>query len=180
MEAQQRISSVASLSHRERRSMLAGVLHHSVRLACEPDRAFQMFTVNELLEKWFPAEADVEPKLGGKYELFWDPEDEQHNSTIGCHITAIEEDKLLCFQWKGPPQFSDLMNDVDPLTHVSVLFLPIRDGARTSTEVHVLHSGWGSSEAWQEARRFFKRAWEEELQELKAVVEGITGSSLSS
>jgi uncharacterized protein YndB with AHSA1/START domain len=147
------------------------VLHHSIRLKCDSHRAFRMFTVNELVEKWFPVEADIEPQVGGKYELFWEPEDKANNSTIGCRITALEEDKLLAFEWKGPVQFKAFMNDADPLTHVAVFFLPVKDDAAAFTEVHVVHSGWRSAEEWQAARRFFKRAWAEELQELKQVID---------
>jgi hypothetical protein len=116
-------------------------------------------------------EADVEPRVGGKYELFRDPEDRENNSTIGCRITATEEGKLLAFEWKGPVQFKGVMNRADPLTHVSVFFLPLRGETEPLTEVHVIHSGWGRSEAWGEARRFFERAWEEALKALCEAVD---------
>jgi len=67
------------------------ILHHSVRLNCDTHRAYEMFTVNKLLQSWLTKLADVEPVVGGKYELFWDPEDKENNSTIGCKITAIEQ-----------------------------------------------------------------------------------------
>ncbi len=46
------------------------IINISARLRCEPKKAFEMFTVNELLESWLTVRADVEPKVGGKYELF--------------------------------------------------------------------------------------------------------------
>jgi uncharacterized protein YndB with AHSA1/START domain len=58
--------------------------------------------------------------LGGKYELFWDPADLNHNITIGCKITAIEPLKLLCFTWKNPKQFENFVNG-NPLGHVSII-----------------------------------------------------------
>jgi uncharacterized protein YndB with AHSA1/START domain len=130
-----------------------------------------MFTDNKLLEAWFPVEADVEPVVGGKYELFWDPEDKENNSTIGCKVTAIEAGKLLAFEWKGPSNFKSFMNNADPLTHVVVIFLPRDDGSDVYSEVHVVHSGWRSTEEWDEARRFFEWAWAEELRELKELVD---------
>jgi uncharacterized protein YndB with AHSA1/START domain len=92
---------------------------------CDRKRAFEMFTDNELLASWLTNLADVEPRVGGKYELFWVPEEKQDNSTIGCKITALEPNKLLAFEWKGPIFYKDFMNVSDPLTHVTVMFLDI-------------------------------------------------------
>jgi uncharacterized protein YndB with AHSA1/START domain len=122
-----------------------------------------MFTVNEKLESWLTEEADVEPRVDGKYELFWNPEDKRYDSTIGCKITAIEQDKFLSFEWKGPKQYNDFMNSADPLTHVVVFFIP-GDGF---TEVQLIHSGWRSSPEWAQARQWFEQAWNVTLEALK-------------
>jgi uncharacterized protein YndB with AHSA1/START domain len=130
-----------------------------------------MFTDNVLLASWFPVEADVEPVVGGKYELFWDPADRENNSTIGCKVTAVEPGKLIAFEWKGPVNFKEFMNQADPLTHVVVIFLPCNNGLDPCTEVHVIHSGWRGSEEWEEAWQFFEWAWDEELKELQDIVD---------
>jgi uncharacterized protein YndB with AHSA1/START domain len=148
------------------------IIHHSVLLRCDAQRAFEMFTVNELLQSWLTALAEVEPVVGGKYELFWDPANKESNSTIGCKVTAIEPGKYLSFEWKGPEQFQHFMNDADPLTHVVVFFLPSDEGSAPSTEVHLLHSGWGSSAESEEARLWFKRAWANAFEELRKRVDG--------
>lgn len=57
-----------------------------------------MFTVNSEKQSWLAESADVELYVGGKYELFWDANNRCINSTIGCKITAIEDNKLLCFE----------------------------------------------------------------------------------
>ena len=105
------------------------ILHHHVRLNCSPHKAFEMFTVSKLLESWLVSpykgsHADIEPRVGGKYEIFWDPDSREKNSTVGCKITAIEPDKFLSFEWKGPPEFEHFMNKSDPLTHVVVFLIP--------------------------------------------------------
>jgi uncharacterized protein YndB with AHSA1/START domain len=118
-----------------------------------------MFTQNDLLQSWLTEIADVEPKLGGKYELFWDPDNRENNSTIGCRITAIEKNKLIAFDWKGPTQFKHFMNNIIPLTHVVIFFLPYMEGNESCTEVHLIHSGWGNSAEWKEARTWFDKSW---------------------
>ncbi len=143
------------------------VLHCSARVPCNPLRAFEMFTVDSLLGEWLSVEATVEPVVGGKYELFWDTVVREFNSTIGCRVTAVERNKLIAFEWKGPRQFHHFMNEADPLTHVSVFFLPFVDGSDSGTEVHVIHSGWRNSEEWEDARSYFSGAWRNALESLK-------------
>lgn len=142
------------------------IIYFKTVLDCGPARAFKAFTVNELLESWLAEEADVEPVLGGKYELFWNPEDREIDSTIGCKVTAVEPGKLIAFEWKGPAQYRDFMNEADPLTHVVVSFIP--DGDKT--EVHLVHSGWRNTAEWEEARQWFVKAWEYAFNQLKEQV----------
>lgn len=146
------------------------IIAHSIRLHCSAQRAFEMFTVNEYLEAWLATLADVEAVVGGKYELVWDLDDREHNSTYGCKVTAIEADKFLAFEWKGPRQFEDVMNNVDPLTHVTIFFIPSDELFTASTDVFLVHSGWRHTPAWQEARQWFVKAWHDAFEELQRLV----------
>jgi len=129
-----------------------------------------MFTENSLLETWLPEKADVDPRIGGKFELFWDPENPDFNSTIGCKITGIEIDKLISFDWKGPEQFHSFMNVADPLTHVVAFFSP-SDPNKDNTIIHLFHTGWRTTPQWQKARDFFDKAWKKAFLELKQKIE---------
>jgi uncharacterized protein YndB with AHSA1/START domain len=111
--------------------------------------------------------AEIEPRISGKYELSWDPENPQKDSTIGCKVTALEPGKFLSFQWKGPTQFSHFMNNADSLTHAIVFFIPIDS---TNTEVHLIHTGWKSSSEWEEARKYFEAAWSSAFEKLRQIV----------
>ena len=144
------------------------IIYYLINLKCEPSKAFEMFTVNRHLEKWLTQVADVEPKVGGKYELFWNPEDKENDSTIGCKILAIHPSRFLCFEWKGPKQFKHFMNERRPLTNVAIFFVPSSEG----TEAHLLHTGWGDTPEWEEARRWFEKAWTMTLSELQKYVRG--------
>ncbi len=46
------------------------IIQIEIELNCDISQAFNLFTVNEKLESWLPEKAEVEPKVGGKYELF--------------------------------------------------------------------------------------------------------------
>jgi uncharacterized protein YndB with AHSA1/START domain len=138
--------------------------HHHIHLPCTPERAFEMFTQDEHLEDWLTEKASVEPSVGGKYELFWDCENPEVDSTLGCRITAYAPGMLLAFDWKGPQKFAALMNDADPLTHVVIAFFPSTQG----TELYLLHSGWRQSGPWPKVKAYFERAWENAPKTLQA------------
>jgi uncharacterized protein YndB with AHSA1/START domain len=142
------------------------IIYKSISLRCNAQKAFEMFIANQHLEKWLTKLADVEPKTGGKYELFWNPEDKNNDSTIGCKVLAIENGKFIAFEWKGPKQYKHFMNNAKPLTHVIVFFIPSAEG----TEVHLLHTGWRDSLEWEEARQWFDNAWTNALEELQKYV----------
>ena len=147
---------------------MSKIISRTVELNCTRQKAFEMFTKNQLLEKWLCDRADVEVVVGGRYELFWNPPPE-NAGTVGCGITAMEKDKFLAFNWKGPNMFDSFMNRIDPLTHVVVFFSAKRDGA--CTDVHLIHSGWGTSQEWDEAREWFEKAWGGALQTLQKYLE---------
>ncbi|MBN8656444.1 MAG: SRPBCC domain-containing protein [Anaerolineae bacterium] len=138
------------------------IINLSVNLKCDPHYAFESFIKEEVLESWLTGVANVEPYTGGSYELFWNPDDKENDSTIGCKITAIEPDRFLSFEWRSPKQYKHFANNADPLTHVVVFFIPIKDGV----EVNLIHSGWRSSPEWEEARQWQEKAWQIALQEL--------------
>ncbi|MDQ3928433.1 MAG: SRPBCC domain-containing protein [Chloroflexota bacterium] len=138
---------------------MSEIVHRSALLRCKPDRAFGYFTNNELLGSWLADSAHVEPVVGGKYEIFWDPAIVENDGTRGCKVTAIEPGKFLSFDWKGPTMFQQSMNAADPLTHVVVFFIPHWSGDESGTEVHLVHSGWGSGDEWEGARLWFDNAW---------------------
>ena len=152
---------------------MAGIIYHSIHLRCDVHRAFEMFTVNEEVQSWLAPSANIEPEEGGRYELFWDLENREHDSTTGCQVTAIEQDRFLSFEWKGPRQFEQFMNDADPLTHVVVFFFPCGEGSAGPAEVHLVHSGWRSSPEWEEARRWFERVWRVALEELERRIDDL-------
>ncbi len=142
------------------------IIHLTATLHCDVHHAFELFTVNRLLESWLTSVAEIEPTAGGKYELFWEPNDRENNSTIGCRITAIQTDQFLSFEWRSPKQYKYFANSADPLTHAVVFLIP-ENGC---THVHLIHSGWRSTPEWEEARQWQARAWEGAFQELEALV----------
>ncbi|MEO7018559.1 MAG: SRPBCC domain-containing protein [Ktedonobacteraceae bacterium] len=148
---------------------MSKIIAQNARLHCSVERAFAMFTHNEQLQRWLTKGADVEPVEGGRYELFWDLDNPEHNSTLGCKITAIEPNALLAFEWKAPEQFC-FMNEADPLTHVTVFFASCNEVLTPCTDIYLLHTGWRKD--WEKARVYSARAWENSFVELETLING--------
>ena len=87
-----------------------------LRVDATADEVWQAWTQADEFVKWFAPEAHIEPRQGGAYELFWDPNDHDSMSTKGCEVTEFEPPRLLAFTWKGPDQYSSVMNQPDRLT----------------------------------------------------------------
>jgi len=154
-------------SHRSRERATDKIIVKFIALPMETERAFTFFTDPSLVSSWLTQQAEIIPEIGGKYELFWNPNDRENDSTIGCKITAFVPNELLSFEWKGPKQFKSFMNSADPLTHVTVSFLPAGKPDSSVTKVHLVHSGWRNTPLWDEARQWFDRAWEEAFKQLE-------------
>ena len=118
----------------------------------------------DLLERWLTRKANVQPSVGGAYELFWDPEHPDQNSTRGCRITDLVPNSELSFNWKGPEEYKDVMGTE---TQVFVRFEP-RDGG---TLVRFVHTGWGAGARWDKARQWQADAWKEAIENLKNMLE---------
>lgn len=132
------------------------------------DQAFKYFTDEEKLVEWLCNAASVDALVGGRYELFWDVQDPHKDSTRGCVILSYEEPYFLSFNWRGPDELDQVMNHVDPLTLVSVFFLPLE---AFRTRVLLQHSGFGSSADWERAWLFFDRIWDKALHKLVKLLE---------
>ena len=121
------------------------------------------------LGAWLCLRANVEPRVGGAYELFWNPDESRpdHDSTIGCRVLSIDRPRLLAFSWRGSDEVADVMNvEGAPQTSVTVQLLPRPSGTR----LVVVHEGWGEGDGWARARAWFDRAWSGALERLRASV----------
>ncbi|MEX2605300.1 MAG: SRPBCC domain-containing protein [Gracilimonas sp.] len=130
------------------------------------EEAFYMFTENSHLENWLTVKADVELRVGGKYELFWTPDDPEktNNSTYGCKILAFEKPHYLNFEWRGNAEQKEFMNTDRPLTNVTVVFSKLGEN---QTKVSLIHTGWRPDQDWEAARQYFVNAWKGAFSQLQ-------------
>lgn len=149
------------------------VIVMTVHVPLDAAAAFRLFSEGPELQSWLCIAANTEPKLGGRYELFWEPSDPENDSTIGCRITAYEPDRLIAFQWRSPRQFKALANAADPLTHVVVAFHRSAGGCA----VTLVHSGWRSTADWARAAAWQQQAWNHAFKALESRAQRLAGGA---
>ena len=139
------------------------VIEIKTRLEAPVGEVWRAWTDPETLTKWFSPHANIEPRLGGAYELFFDPTNHEHQCTRGCRITSFEPEERLSFSWRGPDKLHHVMDPCEPQTHVHVSLKERGAG----TEVAIVHDGWGEGEDWKAAREWHQRAWEQVTRSLE-------------
>ena len=132
-------------------------------LPTTPETLWQEWTDQTKITKWFSPQANIEPHLGGAYELFFNPSNHDSMSTKGCKITKFKPPTQLSFQWKGPDQYDHIMNN-PPQTHVEVTLTT----RCKKTKISIKHTGWKQGPEWEEAKEWHNKAWQGVLRDLKS------------
>jgi len=118
------------------------------------------FTDSHQLADWLCASAEVEPRVGGRYDLkFEEPEPFTSHGTI----TSLTPEVDLGYTWESPPEFASLMNGPPTATAVYVRLQESPEGIDVTLE----HTGWKHGDAWEEARSWHFRLWDDHLHRLK-------------
>jgi uncharacterized protein YndB with AHSA1/START domain len=136
-------------------------------ICATPERIWKAWTDPAELSTWFTMNANVKPEPGGPYELFWEPDYPERNSTLGCTVLEARRGQKLAFTWKGPIQFAYFMNN-EPSTSVTLTFKASDSGMVT---VRLRHAGWREGVHWRQARMWHESAWRAALTRLKSMLE---------
>lgn len=113
---------------------------------------WRVFTTSGGAEEFFAQKANIELKIGGPYEIQFDPKDER-SGTRGLKILSYLPEEMISFQWNAPPQFPEVRNGG---TWVVVEMRPIGAGR---THVTTTHVGWKNGPEWDQAYAHFQSGW---------------------
>lgn len=78
-----------------------------------------------------------------------------------------ERPYYLNFEWRGNADQKSFMNNVRPLTNVTVIFSKLDD---SKTKVTLIHTGWRPTDDWETARQYFVKAWTGAFKQLEKFV----------
>ncbi len=121
---------------------------------------YAAFTDAKQLTGWLCDSAHVDPRVGGEYVLGWSGETPFESRG---RIVGMTPDVDIDFTWTGPPQFSKLLNDPEPKSHVYVRLSESPEGIDVTLE----HDGWGAGPEWEDARSWHFHLWDDRLHQLK-------------
>jgi len=73
-----------------------------VSISAPLDLVWLAWVESKRVATWFAPEANVEPRIGGAFELFFDSSNHEHESTRGMrlHIDRLQE--KTCLHLEGP------------------------------------------------------------------------------
>jgi uncharacterized protein YndB with AHSA1/START domain len=121
-----------------------------------PDAAFDHWTEPENLVRWWPPEADVDPRQGGGYCLSWPAQ----AWALRGRFTEFERGKRLAFTWRWDH------NPEDAETVVDIRFRPLPAGG---TALTLTHGPYPETDAGRERRQEHLDGWMYFLGRLEAL-----------
>lgn len=131
------------------------IIRKAVIIPASVDDVWKAWTTKEGVVTFFAPKASVELAVGGDYEMYFDPKQPQgQRGSEGCKILSFVPGEMLSFTWSAPPSMPDVRKE---RTWVVLFF---RELEGNKTRIDLLHLGWQMGEEWQEAFRYFDRAWE--------------------
>lgn len=133
-----------------------------------PQEAYDLWLSADNLRRFFAPTAHIDPVVGGRYEVVFDPQGDpegERDGTKGARILELHPGSFIAFEWKGRASMKDM--NVRPLpTWVELSFLPV-EGKEGKTRVSLAHHGFGTGGTWELAYVFFQSAWRAVLDSLQ-------------
>lgn len=115
---------------------------------------WEAWTTSRGITSFMAPQAVIEPRVGGAFHIHFAPDAPPgQRGADDMRFMALQPMKMLSFDWNAPPS---LPHARAQRTFVVVRFEPV---TATSTRVRLHHTGWGDGGEWDEAYRYFDRAW---------------------
>jgi len=131
------------------------IIRKAVIIPASVDDVWKAWTTKEGVVTFFAPKASVELAVGGDYEMYFTPrQPEGQRGSEGCKILSFVPGEMFSFTWNAPPSMPEVRKE---RTWVVLFFRYLE---ANKTQVNLLHLGWQMGKEWQEAFRYFDRAWE--------------------
>lgn len=138
-------------------------LDKTVVVPASVDAVWQAWTTTSGVTSFFAPGAEIEPRVGGAFHVYFDPGAEPgQRGADDMRILALQPKRMLSFDWNAPPSLPQARQQ---RTFVVVRLHPVDE---RSTRVTLHHTGWGDGGEWDQAYTYFDRAWDNVLAGLKA------------
>lgn len=139
------------------------MIYKSIEIDTSTKAVWEKWTTEKGVKSFFAPDCSIELIPGGKYEIYFFPENEYGNKGAeGCKVLSYIPEKMFSFSWNVPPQFPEL-RAMGPTTWVVIQITEV-DG---KTVVELYHYGWREGEKWDIVYKYFDAAWSKVLIWLK-------------
>jgi uncharacterized protein YndB with AHSA1/START domain len=129
-------------------------IRETIAIQATLDQVWDAWTTETGIKSFFAPACNVALHLNGPYEIYFNPDAEQgKRGGEGNTILAFQPKTMLAFTWNAPPHLPAVR---DQRTHVLIRLRELPDGR---TSITLTHSGWGRGGEWDQAFRYFSRAW---------------------
>lgn len=127
------------------------------------DSVWDVWTTPEGITSFFSPEANVELKVGGRFEMLFNPDKAMAGSRggEGCRILSYLPKEMLTFSWNAPPQYAEARR------YRTRVVLQFSDAGPGATRVKLTHLGWGPEPIWNDVYDYFDSAWGRVMENLQ-------------
>jgi len=138
-----------------------------IDIKATPEEVFRAITDPEQIVKWFAPYARVDPRVGGVYDISWDPE-MQGGGVISVwdppkHFAQYTE-RSVAYNCEGKPVDTGATQKIA----IDYYIEAIGDGM---TRLRLVQSGFGPEAAWDDEYEATKTGWADFLKKLKEILE---------
>lgn len=130
------------------------ILRATMVLEAPVAEVWALWTTEPGLVSFFAPAARVEPRVDGRFEIFFDPaRPEGQRGADGMRILVYEAQRRLSFTWNAPASqpYARAQRTV-----VTIQLQPLPPGR---TRLTFTHAGWGEGPEWNRAYDYFDHAW---------------------
>jgi uncharacterized protein YndB with AHSA1/START domain/uncharacterized protein YciI len=138
------------------------ILRTEIVVSASLSDVWKTWTTTDGVKSFFSDHADIELKLGGKFEVLFlmdRPYGEQGSED--CRILSFLPMSMLSFEWNAPPEFGPLRDKR------TVVVLQFEELGPREVRVILTEHGWGVGPEWDAVYDYFNRAWPYVLANLK-------------
>jgi uncharacterized protein YndB with AHSA1/START domain len=137
-------------------------VHAEVIVNASQSDVWKAWSTDEGAETFFAPKTNIVVRIGGPYEIFFNPADIRM-STKGMRVLSYIPGEMVSFEWSLPKdEFPQFKNDRGwVVVQLSAL-------SPTRTRVRVTHLGWGRGPDWDRAFAHMEHGWAELTQRLAA------------
>jgi uncharacterized protein YndB with AHSA1/START domain len=145
-----------SIVYRSPKQLSSRGIRKTVVVPASVSEVWIAWTTNEGGKTFFAPECNFELRVGGPYEVYFDPSAPKGSrGGDGYHVLSFVPREMLSFTWGAPPTIPTLRDHFD--SYVVVRFQSLDEN---STRVTLDALGFGVGKDWDEDYEYFVSAWD--------------------